>query len=73
MICFGSKVDGAFCLDTVFVVASAEPWAAADAQEMDLDDAFRTCTASAIVIVLHEMDRNIRVDVDSGATVDPRP
>jgi hypothetical protein len=49
VICFGSKIDGAFCLDTVFVIASAELWAAADAEEMDLDDAFRTCTASTIV------------------------
>jgi hypothetical protein len=49
VICFGSKIDGAFCLDTVFVVASAEPWTAADAEDMDVDDAFRTCTASAIV------------------------
>jgi hypothetical protein len=49
VVCFGSKIDGAFCLDTVFVVASAEPWAAADAKDMDLDDAFRVCTASAIV------------------------
>ena len=49
VICFGSTVGHAFCVDTVFVVASAEPWAAGDAADMGLDEAFRVCTADAIV------------------------
>jgi len=49
VICFGSTIDHAFCVDTVFVVASAEPWTAADAADLDLDEAFRVCTAEAIV------------------------
>ncbi len=35
VICFGSTIDQEFCLDTVFVVASAEPWTAASATEPD--------------------------------------
>jgi hypothetical protein len=48
VICFGSTIDGEFCADTVFVVASAEPWVPADAGDLDVDDAFRTCTAGSI-------------------------
>lgn len=48
VVCFGSTIDGSFCLDTVFVVASAEPWTTDDAEDMDLDEAFRVCTAASI-------------------------
>jgi hypothetical protein len=49
VICFGSEIDGAFCLDTVFVIASAEPWAAAGAVEMDLGLQTPTCEGDAVL------------------------
>lgn len=48
VICFGSTIDGEFCVDTVFVVASAEPWVPADIADLDVDEAFRVCTAGSI-------------------------
>jgi hypothetical protein len=44
VICFGSTIDGEFCVDTVFVIASAEPWVPAEAADLDVDEAFKTCT-----------------------------
>jgi hypothetical protein len=46
VICFGSTLDYEFCVDTVFVVAEAEPWTAAGSA--DLDEAFATCTAEQL-------------------------
>lgn len=48
VICFGSKTNHAFRLDTVFVVATAEPWGPGDARALGLDPAFITCTAEAL-------------------------
>jgi hypothetical protein len=48
VMCFGSTIDGEFCVDTVFVVASAEPWVPAEAVDLDVDDAFKTCTGGSI-------------------------
>jgi hypothetical protein len=48
VICFGSRVAGEFCLDTVFVVASKERWTGDDYDELDVDEAFLTCTARPI-------------------------
>jgi hypothetical protein len=48
VICFGSTIRGAFCVDTVFVVASARPWDPQDPYGLELDPAFTTCTADAI-------------------------
>jgi hypothetical protein len=48
VICFGSTIDGEFCLDTVFVVASAQPWTPAETAELDVDDGFKVCTAESI-------------------------
>ncbi len=48
VICFGSTLDHDFCVGTVFVVAIAHPWTAADAEELDVDEAFIVCTAEAI-------------------------
>jgi hypothetical protein len=48
VICFGSTVGHEFCLDTVFVVDAAEPWTPAESATMNVDDAFRVCTAESI-------------------------
>lgn len=48
VICFGSTIHGEFCVDTVFVVASAEPWVPARVADVEVDDAFKTCTADSI-------------------------
>lgn len=45
---FGSTIDHEFCVDTVFVIASAEPWVAAESKQLDADEAFITCTAHAV-------------------------
>ena len=47
VLCFGSTMDGEFCLDTVFVVASAEPWSPADGPA-DVEEAFTVCTVEAV-------------------------
>lgn len=49
VICFGSKLNHGFRLDTVFVVASAEPWNPGRAGALGLDPAFITCTADALI------------------------
>jgi hypothetical protein len=49
VICFGSTPGGEFCIDTVFVIASAEPWLPANARQMHVNEAFVTCTADALV------------------------
>lgn len=48
VICFGSTVEHGFCLDTVFVVGSAEPWTAAETAALEVSEAFRVCTAEPI-------------------------
>ncbi len=48
VICFGSGLDGEFCLDTVFVVASSESWVPAEAADLGVDEAFRICTGDSI-------------------------
>jgi hypothetical protein len=48
ILCFGSTIDGEFCVDTVFVVASAEPWVPAQTADLDVDDAFKICTGGSI-------------------------
>jgi hypothetical protein len=48
VICFGSTIGGEFCLDTVFVIASAERWAPATANTLDVSEAFLACTADAV-------------------------
>jgi hypothetical protein len=49
LICFGSSIHDEFCVDTVFVVASAEPWAPEHVDDLDVDDAFKVCTAASLV------------------------
>jgi len=48
VICFGSSIAGDFCIGTVFVVASAEPWVPAEAADLDVSDAFAVCTGGSI-------------------------
>jgi len=68
VICFGSTVGGEFCVDTVFVVASAEPWVPAEVADLDVDDAFKTCTGGAITA--GERDAHLSLTLYRGATVD---
>ena len=84
VICFGSTIGGEFCLDTVFVIASAEPWSPAKARELDVSEAFLTCTAEAVTtgethaaggcmpnpIVCGPRDGEIELTLYRGATVD---
>lgn len=49
VICFGSTVGGEFCLDTVFVVASAEAWNPAGVAALEVDEAFKVCTAESML------------------------
>lgn len=48
VICFGSTLKREFVLDTVFVIASAQPWTPADPGQLDVDEAFKVCTAESI-------------------------
>jgi hypothetical protein len=67
VICFGSTIDGEFCADTVFVIASAEPWVPAEAADLDVDDAFKTCTGRSIA---RGRDAHLSLILYRGATVD---
>jgi hypothetical protein len=58
VICFGSTISGRFCLDTVFVVAAAQPWSPADAEEVRADDAFVICTARAVATSSRDASRS---------------
>jgi hypothetical protein len=48
VICFGSTLHGEFVFDTMFVVASAQPWTPANTDQLDVDYAFTVCTAESI-------------------------
>ncbi|MEA5365496.1 hypothetical protein VA596_38640 [Amycolatopsis sp., V23-08] len=48
VICFGSKIDYEFCVDTVFVVAEAERWTPAESADLGEDEAFLACTAEQL-------------------------
>lgn len=68
VICFGSTIDGDFCVDTVLVVASAEPWVPADAEDLRIDDAFKICTGQSLTTT--SRDAHLRLTLYRGATVD---
>lgn len=68
VICFGSTIDGEFCVDTVLVVASAEPWIPADVGGLDLDDAFKVCTGQSVAT--RSRDAQTSLTLYRGATVD---
>jgi hypothetical protein len=65
---FGSTIDGEFCVDTVFVVASAEPWMPAEGAYLAVDEAFKTCTAGAIAA--RRSDAHLPLTLYRGATAD---
>jgi hypothetical protein len=68
VLCFGSTIDRDFCIDTVFVVASAEPWVPADASHLDVTDAFAVCTGASITAA--RTDAYADLVLYRGATVD---
>jgi len=68
VVCFGSTIDGEFCIDTVLVVASAEPWIPAKAADLAVDDAFKVCTGGSIMTARGGAD--LRLTLYRGATVD---
>jgi hypothetical protein len=65
VICFGSSVAGRFCLDTVFVVASAAPWTAGDLDGLEADEAFLACTADPVA---RSRDRDVPLTLYRAAT-----
>ncbi len=67
VICFGTTIGGAFCLDTVLVVATNEPWIPAAASDLEVDEAFRTCTADSVAA--NERDKHIELTLYRGATI----
>lgn len=67
VICFGSTRDHEFCLDTVLVVGSAEPWTPAEAATLDVGDAFQVCTAESVAA---GRDAQADLTLYRGATVD---
>lgn len=67
VICFGSTRDHEFCVDTVFVVGSAEPWTPAEAATLDVSDAFRVCTAQSVAA---GRDAQADLTLYRGATID---
>lgn len=68
VIVFGSTIDGVFCADTVFVVATAEPWVPAELAEADEQDAFAVCTVGAIAA--SDRDAHVRLTLYRGATLE---
>jgi hypothetical protein len=68
VICFGSTINGEFCADTIFVVASAEPWVPAEVADLDVDDAFKTCTGDSITAGTRDAD--LSLTLYRGATVE---
>jgi hypothetical protein len=68
IICFGSTIGGDFCVDTVFVVASSEPWTPAQAARVKAEQAFITCTAESLAT--SPRDANRRYMLYRGASLD---
>jgi hypothetical protein len=68
VICFGSTIAGEFCVDTVFVVASAEPWTPSDVDGLDVDEAFKVCTAESVAT--NPDDAYLELALYRGATFD---
>jgi len=70
VICFGSTIEGEYCIDTVFVVASASPWVPAKATNLKVDDVFRTCTVDALMT--GDQNQHRPLTLYHGATFDNR-
>lgn len=66
VICFGSTIQGKFCLDTMFVVGASEPWIPAAFSAQDVDEAFAICTAESVAGVAR--DRHRELTLYRGAT-----
>jgi hypothetical protein len=70
VICFGSALDGEFCIDTVFVVASAPRWSPADATiSAQVGQAFAVCTADSLASGDDDY-AHARLTLYQGATTD---
>lgn len=61
IICFGSTMDRQFCIDTVFVVASSEPWTPAKNALVNAEPAFITCTAESLATSPRDARRRYRL------------
>ncbi|WIY06764.1 hypothetical protein QRX60_24005 [Amycolatopsis mongoliensis] len=48
LICFGSTRHDRFRVDTVFVVAGAQPWTPGRTEGLNVDEAFIVCTAQSL-------------------------
>jgi hypothetical protein len=68
VICFGSTIDGEFCVDTVFVVASREPWVPVRVDDLEIDEAFKTCTGGSVAT--RQGDAHMNLTLYRGATVE---
>lgn len=70
VICFGSAIGGEFCVDTILVVASAEPWTPADDTiGQRAGEVFRVCTAEPLASGDGSYART-RLTLYRGATID---
>ena len=70
VICFGSTIEGQFCIDTLLVVATREPWVPADAARLHVTAAFKTCTGGSITA--SGTDAHTDLTLYRGATIDHR-
>lgn len=68
VICFGSTIGHDFCLDTVLVVATAQPWTSFEIADHDVGDAFKLCTAESITAC--GTDGHTNLTLYRGATFD---
>lgn len=59
VICFGSTIDGEFCLDTLMVIAGAQPWVPAEADQLDVDEAFKICTGGSVASTRDDAHLNL--------------
>jgi hypothetical protein len=50
VVCFGSTLSAAFCVDTVFVVESVEPWSPREGLNLGAGEAFQICAAESLCI-----------------------
>lgn len=67
VICFGSTVDGEFCLDTLLVIAQADPWVPAEASQLTVGEAFKVCTGGSVAT--RPGDAQLDLTLYRGATV----
>ncbi|MFI5593655.1 hypothetical protein ACIA5G_52125 [Amycolatopsis sp. NPDC051758] len=81
VICFGSTRRGQFCVDTVFVVASTQPWTPGRTAGLDVDEAFNVCTVQSLIPVAADAGRagcnpgclpdiDLELTLYRGATID---